>query len=256
MIPPRLLQRSCATSSSLRQLAPRHRLEGIRLGTRAYVSGAPRPPTFAATVWYRADGTPRSKTEGLFKLAEWMAHGIAFMIVYKILKEEFTKQEKVLEEENRARQNGLIAFLANIRDIDGQNYTDVDLSNYPSCFHYFSILSRAMLLREYSAKKTGEILLALERVDSMPPEQHDKAHAIMREAAETVHKILLLSEDDSDTEFDPAFLGAVTGRVLGKATVALARMLNDDRVAEWAGLSLRSRPLSDEDADKESRILG
>ncbi|KAK7046641.1 hypothetical protein R3P38DRAFT_2874919 [Favolaschia claudopus] len=253
MIPPHLVQRSCATS--LRQLALRPRLEGIRVrpGTRAYVLDAPRPPTLPATAWYRADGTKRSKLEGLLKLAEWTAFVFASIAAYKILKEEITKQNKVLEEENRARENGFIAFLANIRDIDAHNYTDVDLSNYPSCFSYFSILCRAMLPREVSAAKTEQVLLALENLNSMPPEQRDKAHTIMREAAETVHKILLC---EADTEFDSAVLGAVTGRVLARATVALVRLLIDERVAGWAGLSLQSRPPSDEDADEESRILG
>ncbi|KAF7350425.1 hypothetical protein MVEN_01347500 [Mycena venus] len=144
-----------------------------------------RPATWGARVWFRSDGTPRSKVRGL------VITSIIFGLLY------------VTQDRARSQAQSL---LARVRCVDDEEYAQVDFSSYCAASDYFDKLcaSLSLSVEFYSFPEDAK--------------RREEAHTLVREAAEKVHAILAESDDALDpitaNRVVPVLLGAF--RRLGK----------------------------------------
>ncbi|GLB43713.1 hypothetical protein LshimejAT787_1402250 [Lyophyllum shimeji] len=151
---------------------------------RAFSSSSPRlqyqfqarPPTWSAKVWYRRDGTPRSRVKGL-------VIGTAVSATLYTLWSMMT----LIEELDTA--NYLLGGLVHIQRIDSE-FPSVDTSDFRSMNLYFQEMCSALfgdIPQEMIDEFFGDI-------DALTGSSRDEAHKALRETCEDVHRILVDSK--------------------------------------------------------------
>ncbi|KAJ6486949.1 hypothetical protein C8R45DRAFT_1145656 [Mycena sanguinolenta] len=162
-----------------------------------------RPPTWSARIRLRPDGTPRRAP----------VRGIAIIsLLCGLLCETWLTYKKY---QGLVFDHSLVSALAQVQRVDAEEYHSVDFSNYRASLEYFIHLFETEFKFSLPLNKFTRFLEDAGR--------RDQAHAILREAAETVHECLAASKDEPDL----TLVGAQVYAVLVNARVKLTRISVD-----------------------------
>ncbi|KAF8079299.1 hypothetical protein FPV67DRAFT_1444451 [Lyophyllum atratum] len=135
-----------------------------------------RPPTWSAKVWYRPDGTPRSRFKGL------IIGTIASATLYTL----YTTLALV-EELDTA--NYLLGGLVHIQRIDTE-FSKVDVSDFRSIHAYFQEMCNE-LFGDIPQQMIDDFF---SDVDNLTAASKEDAHKALKDTCEQVHQILVDSK--------------------------------------------------------------
>ncbi|KAF5385294.1 hypothetical protein D9615_000934 [Tricholomella constricta] len=135
-----------------------------------------RPPTWSAKLWYRRDGTPRSRLKGLI-IGTIASATLYTMYTMLALVDEFDTA------------NYLLSGLIHIQRIDTE-YSSVDPSEFKSIHSYFQEMCSA-LFGDIPQQMIDDFF---GDVDALVGSSKDEAHRVLRETCEEVHMILVDSK--------------------------------------------------------------
>ncbi|KAK0185005.1 hypothetical protein F5146DRAFT_1073066 [Armillaria mellea] len=178
---------------------------------RRFSSQQPPLPSFASTVgtghtvsrrlFYRKDGTPRSKKRGLF-----IATSAATAVV---LLSAFEKLFVVLEFQSVVAWSFVQCFR-----VDKERYASQDFSDYKSTVEYFHDLVLVLLVNHHEVDQ-AVVNLAFEKIALWEGERREKVHEAFRSAAEEIHN--LLAGGEGVFEMDLFELGLTAFKILNTA---------------------------------------
>lgn len=196
---------------------------------RRFSSQQPPLPSFASTVgtshtvfrrlFYRKDGTPRSKKRGVFIGVQFgltryhfcsysgrLAIGAATAVV---LLSAFEKLFIVLEFQSVVAWSFVQCFR-----VDKERYASQDFSDYKSTVEYFRDLVLVLLVNHHEVDQ-GVVNLAFEKIALWEGERREKVHEAFRSAAEEIHNLLAGGEGVFD--MDLFELGFTAFKILNNA---------------------------------------
>ncbi|KAK0488447.1 hypothetical protein IW261DRAFT_1439461 [Armillaria novae-zelandiae] len=196
---------------------------------RRFSSQQPPLPSFASTVgtsptvfrrlFYRKDGTPRSKKRGVFIGAQlaltkhhifsyfgWTAISAATAIV---LLSAFEKLFVVMEFQSVVAWSFVQCFR-----VDKERYASQDFSDYKSTVEYFRDLVLVLLVNHHEVDH-AVVNLAFEKIALWEGERREKVHGAFRSAAEEIHN--LLAGGEGVFEMDLFELGFTAFKILNNA---------------------------------------
>ncbi|KAK0457307.1 uncharacterized protein EV420DRAFT_518664 [Desarmillaria tabescens] len=210
---------------------------------RRFSSQQPPLPSFASTVetsnsftrrlFYRKDGTPRSKKRGVF-----IAIGAATVVV---LLSAFEKLFVVLEFQSVVAWSFVQCFR-----VDKEKYASQDFSDYKSTVEYFRDLVLVLLVNHHEVDQ-AVVNLAFEKIALWEGEQREKVHGAFRRAAEDIHNLLAGGEDVF--ELDLFELGFTAFKILNNALGEALDGADDSQLT----IVLKSTPV---DKMKDYEVIG
>ncbi|KAF7349296.1 hypothetical protein MSAN_01719100 [Mycena sanguinolenta] len=175
----------------------------LKFPARTYSLGISRPSAWSARIRFRPDGTPRRLP----------LRGVAIIsLLCGLLYETWLMRKKY---QGLAFDHSLVSALAQVQRVDSEEYHGVDFSSYRASLEYFIHLFETEFKISLPLNKFTPFLENAGR--------RDQAHAILREAAETVHACLAASKDEPDL----TLVGAQVYAVLVSARVKLTKLSVD-----------------------------
>jgi len=192
----------------------------------------------------RADGAPHSKM-----------YGLVIASLLSVLPYAWSTRHELSEV--LGSKNDALYALVRIQRVDSEEYTGVDFSSYRASFDYFVHLC-AFKAHFPLSPEVLEIYFASVAsafVSSQNTERRNKAHAIILEAAETVHAILAGSNDAPD----PALTGSRVTVVRINAMQRLLKLVGEDANSTDPApkIELHSGQMAAKDAEAKSpEVLG
>ncbi|KAJ6516488.1 hypothetical protein C8R45DRAFT_246003 [Mycena sanguinolenta] len=195
-----------------------------------------RPTTWSAKIWFRANGTPRRFVLGL--VFSSLLSGILYTrwTIHRDLHKLGIMQD-------------LVSSLVRIQCVDSTEFARVDFSSYRAAWNYFDRLGKQTPIPEaLDMRLVGSLL---EHTD-----KQDEAHAIMREAADSVHRLLA----EGKNEWYPAKTGRRVVMALLDAGMKLFKLclaLDPDRVEPADKIKLHDMQMAVEGVEtKNHEVLG
>ncbi|KAJ6499515.1 hypothetical protein C8R47DRAFT_971414 [Mycena vitilis] len=208
----------------------------FRAPQRSYYLHTPRPPTLGAKIWFRADGTPRSKVRGLVITS--LLSGLLYATWQTLLVVEALDYEHYL-----------LSTLVHIQRVD-YDYAAVALDSYRGALDYFAdmcaYLGQGDVPPEMLDTFFGDVV-AFEH----DTQRRDAAHAIVRDAAEAVHGILAGSKGRDATETAARVVDVVDRAMLD--LIELAEDVGDDVSGK---IKLLREQMAAKDVSRSYEILG
>ncbi|KAF7349297.1 hypothetical protein MSAN_01719200 [Mycena sanguinolenta] len=132
-----------------------------------------RPPTWTTRIWFRPNGTPRRFVLGLVFTSLLSGTFYTRWTIHRDLHHLGIMQDHV-------------SSLVRIQCVDSAEYARVNFSSYKDALNYFDHLF--VFCKHIQALKSVDIVLAGSLLEHT--QKQDEAHAIMRDAAESVHKLI------------------------------------------------------------------
>ncbi|KAF8640398.1 hypothetical protein AX17_000067 [Amanita inopinata Kibby_2008] len=161
--------------------------------TRAYQvpSFSARPNSLAAKIWFRKDGTPRSKWKGI-------AH--ASLLIFAV----YTAYTTLVVISEFGNVNALLHILVLVQRADLE-YSSADLSTPQGALSYFRDVCRA--LDDAGPDELAAFFGSLDifiNSNKYSPEAVVEVHSLLRETCESVHATLRFSRDKDAEVFEVA----------------------------------------------------
>ncbi|KAJ6571697.1 hypothetical protein B0H19DRAFT_1130778 [Mycena capillaripes] len=232
MIPLRHVLRSSLRLQSLRPaLRP-----AFRPPQRPYYMQTPRPTTLGAKIWFRADGTPRSKIRGLVITS--LLSGLLYATWQTLLVVEALDYEHYL-----------LSVLVHIQRVD-YDYSTIAFDSYRGALAYFAEVCAYLGQGDVPPEMLDTFfddVIAFEQ----DAERREAAHAIVRDAAEAVHEILARSKGR-----DAAETAALVVDVVDRAMVGLIELAEDVGEDAASKIKILREQMAAKDAAKGYEILG
>ncbi|KAF7323875.1 hypothetical protein MKEN_00608900 [Mycena kentingensis (nom. inval.)] len=230
------------------QLRPRPALSNFRppAYTRRsyYIQPEPTRPvaaSWAARLWFRRDGTPRSKLRGL----------VFTTILSAFL---YATWSTLLVVEALDYEHYLLSTLVYIQRVD-YDYTTVPIDEFPSALAYFADLCGYFALGESNV--TPVMLAAffadVQRLADGEEGLREKIHAILREAAGAVHDVLAQSKGTDAVETAVAAINTLD------AAMVLLIALSEEAGGDGTETLIRLKRLRDQvngKGEKGYEVLG
>ncbi|KAJ6631114.1 hypothetical protein B0H10DRAFT_1980898 [Mycena sp. CBHHK59/15] len=207
-----------------------------RVSQRASYHLPTHPPTLGARIWFRPDGTPRSKLRGL--VATLSLSGLLYATYSTLLIVEALDYEHYL-----------LATLVHIQRVDA-DLAGVPLDDPAAVLAHF-----AALTEYFSAGGVPPALLQgffLDLAARVP--LREEVHAIVRDAAVEVHEIIEGSRGADATETAALVIAVVDGAMLRLVELA-EDAAGVNKASLLRALQLKSQ-MTDKDAAKGYEILG
>ncbi|KAF8189833.1 hypothetical protein K438DRAFT_1529247, partial [Mycena galopus ATCC 62051] len=163
-----------------------------------------RPATWSARIWFRADGTPRSKVRGLVITS--VLSGLLYATWSTLLVVEALDYEHYL-----------LSTLVHIQRVDYDYSTVPFAHSYAASVEYFEEMCA------YLAHREGDVSPEmLERFFADKGHRRTRAHLLITAAAATVHDIIARSKGA-----DPAETAAIVLDVMDQALMELLELAED-----------------------------
>ncbi|KAJ6590614.1 hypothetical protein DFH09DRAFT_908225 [Mycena vulgaris] len=207
----------------------------LRPFQRQYYIQTPRPASLGAKLWFRADGTPRSKVRGI----------IITSILSGLLYATWTT---LLVVEALDYEHYLLSTLVYIQRVD-YDYATVSFANFRGALEYF-----AELCGYFGQGDVSPEMLANFFRDVAAYADHDVVHAIVRDAAGAVHDVLAQSKGADPTETAVVVINLVDDAMM--ALIQLAEDANSDETDQLLRLQRLRAQMSAKDSAKSYEILG
>ncbi|KAK7046637.1 hypothetical protein R3P38DRAFT_2874899 [Favolaschia claudopus] len=171
---------------------PHRPLPFPRVHARSYSLPSLRRP-WSSRIWYRADGTPRSKVRGLLTTS---------LIISVLWSYATTKRLQFI-----SAFHSVVSALVRVQRVDTDAYASVDFTSYQSSLDYFHRLfnQEAQLISKDKADVHQKFFARLAALNdnsspSHDPTKRDRAHAIVVEAAQQVHALLIEAKFEHSSE--------------------------------------------------------
>ncbi|KAJ7755369.1 hypothetical protein DFH07DRAFT_743240 [Mycena maculata] len=199
-----------------------------------------RPASWGAQIWFRADGTPRSKLRGLV-LTSLLA-GALYATWSTLLVVEALDYERYL-----------LTALVHIQRVD-YDYTTAPLDGFAGALAYFADLAGYFCLGDVRPETLAAFFADLAQL--APGEGGEglgaRVHDLVRSAAEAVHGILAASKGADAAETAVLVIG-----IVDDAMLTLIELV-EDMDADETGRLLHLKRLREEmkDSSKGYEILG
>ncbi|KAJ7512074.1 hypothetical protein B0H11DRAFT_1699041 [Mycena galericulata] len=225
----------------LPSLRPAVRSPPLRPLQRSYYY-APRPASWGARIWFRADGTPRSKVRGLVITSLLAAALYATWNTLLVL--------EVLDYEHY-----LLSTLVYIQRVD-YDYANAELDTFKGALTYFEELCGYFCQGNVRPEMLAAFFRDLAQFEGADAEGGEDlgamVHALARDAAEAVHEILAASKGADAIE-----TAAHVICIVDDAMLALIELTEDVNADETEKL-LRVKRLREQmkDSSKSYEILG
>ncbi|KAF9450002.1 hypothetical protein P691DRAFT_666286 [Macrolepiota fuliginosa MF-IS2] len=178
-----------------------------------------QPYTWKTRLWYRPDGTSRSKWKGAF----YAATALSILVLITSLQEAVD-------------QLYLLSLLIQVQRVDAK-YSEYDLSNAADVVAYLTEVEKC-IPHGIPDEDIDRFKQALQHLMEIAPE----VHGILREHLEKLHNIIVTQDPDQDL-LDVAEVVLQTLTDLGNQLVELAQ-----RVQGLASISLKDQKSNGEDA--------
>ncbi|KAJ7145332.1 hypothetical protein C8R43DRAFT_926778 [Mycena crocata] len=199
----------------------------------------PRPVSLGARIWFKPDGTPRSKIRGL----------VITSIVSGLL---YATWSTLLVVEALDYEHYLLSTLVHIQRTD-YDYSTVTFASFREALAYFAELCAYFGQGDIPP----EMLAAFFRdVASWEGDAAlgERVHGIVRAAAEAVHDILTQSKGADATETAVLVINVVDEAMLG--IIELAEDINSDETDKLLRIKRLKDQMSAKDSSKSYEILG
>ncbi|KAJ7057845.1 hypothetical protein C8F01DRAFT_991558 [Mycena amicta] len=228
------------------QLRPRISLPhparpSIQTHRRPYLVYSPRPATWSARLWYRLDGSPRSKIRGLVFSA------LSFLSL------SLKVWSTLLVVEALDYEHYLLSTLVYIQRVDYE-YLSVPFSDLPRALAYFEELVGYFVQGDVPPEMLAAFFQDLGLLAESSG-MHEKIHTIIRESAGAVHELLL--ERKGEHPVDTAALAIDT---LDTAMLALIVLVDEHNAGGDGTDKIRVKRLKDQmsskDSSKSYEVLG
>ncbi|KAJ7237300.1 hypothetical protein B0H12DRAFT_1026412 [Mycena haematopus] len=163
----------------------------------------PRPPTWSARIWFRADGTPRSKVRGLVITS--VLSGLLYATWSTLLVVEALDYEHYL-----------LSTLVHIQRVDYDYSTIPFAQSYVASVRYFEEMCAYLIYRD------GDVSPEMLERFFADDQRRTRAHLLITAAAATVHDILARSKGA-----EPAETAALVLDVMDQALMGLIELAED-----------------------------
>ncbi|KAJ7627550.1 hypothetical protein DFH06DRAFT_1480886 [Mycena polygramma] len=186
---------------------------------RPYYNHSPRP-SFPARLFFRADGTSRSRGPGLVIPLSLM---LLSVLAYTNRPTTSIDLDSFIQSDE-ARL--LLSVLADIQRVD-EDYTNVPFDSYRSSMDYFVQLYTCVDIFSHIPPEHNALILHHAMLSESHAELREPIHAMFRDAAENVHNILA-SRQDMDTVLATLETALNLQLCLSRAYGELIRLLHED----------------------------
>ncbi|KAJ7484765.1 hypothetical protein FB451DRAFT_1025467 [Mycena latifolia] len=226
--------RTFLRSTRLQTLRPASRPSPFRTSLqRPYYIQTPRPSTLGARIWFRADGTPRSKLRGLVLTS--LLSGLAYATWTTLLVVEALDYEHYL-----------LSTLVYIQRID-YDYATVSFADFDAALAYFE-----ELCGYFGQGDVPQDMIAAFFRDLAVFGAREVVHGIVRDAAGAVHDVLAQSKGTDATETAVLVINLVDDAML--ALIQLAEDASSDETDKL--LRVQRLRAQMKDPSKSYEILG
>ncbi|KAF7289903.1 hypothetical protein MIND_01365200 [Mycena indigotica] len=217
----------------------RHRNPSLIPTARPYFIYTTPPTTWSARLWYRKDGSPRSKIRGLV-IASILGAGL------------YATYSTLLVVEALDYEHYLLSTLVYIQRVD-YDFHSIPISQFAPTLDYFQDLVGYFIQGDVPPEMLVAFFQDLAFL-AQSSETQEKIHNIVREAAQAVHNLLVDRKGEHPVE-----TAALAIDMLDHAMLALIAIV-DEAGGDETEKMIRVKRLKDQMAGKESsksyEILG